>query len=101
MAHDIHSVETFEVVGPFTLRVEFEDGIEQTINFEPILAGEIFGPLRDRTLFEAVEIDPEAHTLIWPNGADFDPETLYHWPKYEAAFRAMAQRWADAEVRPT
>jgi hypothetical protein len=33
-------------------------------------------------LFNQVEIDPEIHTLVWPNGADFDPETLHNWPKY-------------------
>jgi hypothetical protein len=29
-----------------------------------------------------VQIDPEAHSLAWPNGADFDPATLHDWPKY-------------------
>lgn len=30
--------------------------------------GELYGPLRDQALFERVRIDPEAHTLVWPNG---------------------------------
>src|SRR5579863_2157903 len=30
-----------------TLRVGFDDGTEQVIDFQPVLAGELFGPLRD------------------------------------------------------
>jgi hypothetical protein len=42
----------------------------------------LYGPLQDEKLFNQVEIDPEIHTLVWPNGADFDPETLHNWPNY-------------------
>jgi len=28
------------------LRVRFEDDIEQVIDFKPVLAGELFGPLK-------------------------------------------------------
>jgi hypothetical protein len=62
--------------------VKFDDGQEQEIDLQPVLVGELYGPLRDIKLFNQVEIDPEVHTLVWPNGADFDPETLYNWPKY-------------------
>jgi hypothetical protein len=41
-------------------------------------------------LFEQVKIDPEVHTLVWPNGADFDPATLHDWPEVGSAFEAMA-----------
>jgi len=29
-----------------------------------------------------VRIDPDFHTLVWPNDADFDPATLRYWPEY-------------------
>ena len=44
----------------------------QIVNFQPVLKGEVYGPLRDTAVFDQVSIDPEAHTLVWP-GADFDP----------------------------
>lgn len=25
--------------------------------------------------------DPELRTLVWPNGADFDPYVLHDWPR--------------------
>ena len=44
-------------------------------------------------LFNQVRIDPEVETLVWPNGADFDPATLHEWPANEQAFRELARRW--------
>jgi hypothetical protein len=71
--HAVHKVKEFEIVGQYQLRVEFADG-----------------------LFNAVEIDADAHTLVWPNGADFDPAILHDWPDHEAAMVALARQWAAA-----
>ena len=98
MTHPIHRVIAFEIVGPYAVHLRFEDGLERTIDFEPVLAGELFGPLRDRQFFERVQLDAEAHTLVWPNGADFDPATLHDWPQYAEAFAAQAKRW---QLAPT
>lgn len=98
MNHPIHRVVAFEIAGPYTLRVRFEDGVEHTIDFTPVLAGELFGPLHDCALFEQVRLDTEAHTLVWPNGADFDPATLYEWPKHLDEFAARAKQW---QLAPT
>lgn len=97
--HTIHRVVAFEITGPHVLRVKFDDGFEHDIDFGPVLAGEIFGPLLDEELFNQVKIDPETHTLVWPNGADFDPETLRYWSKYVDAMKRMAKRWAAAESK--
>jgi hypothetical protein len=86
-------VESFKIVAPYTLRAGFEDRTEQLINFEPTLAGELFRPLRNLSLFNQVLIDPEVHTLVWPNGADFDPATLHDWPELVDALTAQATEW--------
>ncbi len=93
MLHPIHRVQSFEIVAPYTLSVHFEDATAQAIDFLPILAGELYGPLRDHAVFNQVRIDPEAHTLVWPNGADFDPATLHDWPTQLPAFLALVRRW--------
>jgi hypothetical protein len=94
MSHPIYRVVEFELVGPYRLRIVFDDGTKQVIDFRPVLEGALYGPLRDEKLFSQVEIDPEVHTLVWPNGADFDPETLHDWPKYAEEMKRMAKRWA-------
>src|SRR5436190_10422003 len=93
MNHPIHSITAFSIEAPYTLRVTFEDGTTKTIGFEQVLRGELYGPLRNLALFNQVRIDPEVHTLVWPNGADFDPATLYDWPTYAPALIAQAQQW--------
>ena len=93
MTHRIYRVVSFEITAPHTLRVRFDDATEQVINFRPILAGEIYAPLRELSLFNQVRIDSEVHTLVWPNGADFDPETLHDWPRYGDAFAERAHAW--------
>ena len=99
MEHPIHCVRSFDIVGGYTIRVCFEDCTQQTIDFEPILEGELYGPLRDPEVFRQVQIDPLAHTLVWPNGADFDPATLHDWPQHKAEFHAAAKRWAVVQHR--
>jgi len=87
--HGIYRVAKLEIVGSYTLHVWFDDGTDRQINFQPILIGKIYGPLKDPKIFDQVSIDPEVHTLVWPNGADFDPETLHDWPKYVEELRRM------------
>ena len=94
MQHPIHLVQGFQIEGPYVLRVRFEDGAEQVIDFQPVLAGELFGPLRDLQLFNRVRLDAEFHTLVWPNGADFDPATLHDWPTHAAELAALAKSWS-------
>ena len=94
MSHAIHRVEHFEIVGPYTLALRFDDGSEQQIDCRSVLEGEVFAPLQDLDMFNTVELDATFGTLQWPNGADFDPETLHDWPKYRDELAAMARRWA-------
>jgi hypothetical protein len=96
--HPIYRVCSFEIVSAHTIRVLFNDKTEQTIDFRPILAGELYSPLRNLELFNRVQIDSEVGTLVWPNGADFDPATLYDWPAHQEAFGKLARGWELAEV---
>ncbi len=98
MSHAIYRVVAFSIVAPYTLDIRFDDGASRRIDFRPILHGEIFGPLQDLRLFEQVTLDREVHTLVWPNGADFDPATLHGWPETPAEVSAAVERWREESV---
>jgi hypothetical protein len=95
MSHEIYRVVSFQKAAPFTLRVQFDDGTTQIIDFRPVLQGELYGPLQEPTLFDQVSIDPEVHTLVWPNGADFDPAILHNWSESGRALKTLAEQWVS------
>ncbi len=91
MGSIIHSVTKFEIIDSYRLRVFFEDDTHQDIDFRPVLAGRIFRPLKDLSLFNQVSIEDDL--LTWPNGAEFSSDTLYNWPKQLPALRERAREW--------
>ncbi len=78
--HGLYRVISVQIVRPFVLEVAFGDGLRREIDLSEVLYGELYGPLRDPAMFGRVTVDPEVHTVTWPNGADFDPETLMTGP---------------------
>ncbi len=93
MRHEIHRVTSFERISDFTLRLEFEDGTHQVIDFRTVLSGVLFGPLSEPRVFDQLRLDPEAQTLVWPNGADFDPAMLHDWPEVEPGLQRLVATW--------
>lgn len=61
----------------YTIWLQFADGVAGEVDLEVELWGEIFEPLKDKSLFAEVTFDRELGTIVWPNGADFAPEFLY------------------------
>jgi len=71
-------VTAAEVLGDHRLQLTFADGTTGVIDLSHLAArGPIFAPLRDPDYFARVRVDPEGGTIVWPNGADVAPETLY------------------------
>jgi hypothetical protein len=93
--YELHVVSAFESVDDYTLKLTFDDNTEQTINFEPILYGPLFEPLRDLAIFNQVKLDSDLGTLVWPTGADIDPTVLHDWPDHvEAIIERRKKRFA-------
>ena len=66
------------VLSGFRMRLRFDDGAERELDVRQFLHGPVFEPLvSDRAAFEAVRVDPELGTIVWPSGADTDPYVLY------------------------
>ena len=67
-----------KAVGDYRLHLRFEDGVEGVVDFAPHLSFRgVFEPLRDLEYFAQVRVDADLGTVVWPNGADLDPDVLY------------------------
>lgn len=75
MLKDIVEVKA---LGGHRLYLRFEDGVQGQLDFAERLRFEgVFAPLRDPAVFAQVRIHAELGTIVWPNGADLDPDVLY------------------------
>lgn len=60
--------------------LRFTDGRAGDVDLAPLLLDfkGVFAPLRDTNYFARVELNAELGTIVWPNGADLDPDVLHH-----------------------
>lgn len=73
---DYDVVEARYVTG-HVVWLRFRDGTTGEIDLSGELRGPVFEPLRDPGVFRQFWLDPEFHTLVWPNGVDIAPEYLH------------------------
>ena len=66
-----------EACGEHSLDLTFKDGTRRRVDLRPLLEGRVFEPLLDPRYFALVDLDRVAGPVVWPNGADIAPETLY------------------------
>ena len=60
------------------IHLRFEDGAEGVIDLATRLSFRgVFEPLKDLPYFRQVRVDHNLGTVVWPNGADLDPDVLY------------------------
>lgn len=60
------------------LYLRFADGVEGEVDLSGLIRWEgVFAPLQDPARFAEVRVDAELGTVVWPNGADLDPDVLY------------------------
>jgi len=57
------------------LWLRFSDGVEGEVDLADGLEGDVLAALRDPAVFARATI--QYGTVVWPNGADWAPETLY------------------------
>lgn len=66
-------------IGGFHVSVDFTDGTSREIDLEPFLRGKVFDEIRrDPIVFGKLMVNKRAGTIVWENGADIDPDVLYH-----------------------
>lgn len=62
-------------VGGHVLWLRFSNGVEGEVDLAHGLTGELFASIRDPGTFARATVQHGA--LVWPNGTDWAPETLY------------------------
>ncbi len=65
------------VIADHRLRLLFDDGTAGDVDLSGMEWKGVFAALKDPKYFAQVTVDPDAATVVWPNGADIAPETLY------------------------
>lgn len=65
--------------GEYRLELGFTDGLRAVVDLKGwvLHRGGVFRPLVDIDYFSSVQLEPEAGTVVWPNGVDFCPDVLY------------------------
>jgi hypothetical protein len=71
--------------GDYRIWLAFDDGTSGEANLQPALKGQAFSHLQNVDEFRRFVFDPEARTIVWPNGADFAPEYLRELVKSEVS----------------
>ena len=75
MLKDIVAVEAKE---EYKLYLSFEDGVVGEVDLSQLIEfSGVFAPLKELSYFRQVGVNQEVGTIVWPNGADLDPDVLY------------------------
>jgi hypothetical protein len=83
---DLVRVKGVKPIHHFVVHVWFTNGTEREIDLEKYFHGPIFEEIRSNPkVFNSVRVG-EGRTICWENGADIDPDTLYH---------DLAPAWAE------
>jgi hypothetical protein len=70
-------IQSVERLGGFTVRLGLTNGSTKVVDLTPFLRGPVFELIRNNPdEFAAIRVDPRAGTIVWPNGADIDPNVL-------------------------
>jgi len=78
MEEEMVRIQSVEPLSGFRVRLGFTNGTSREVDLEQYLHGPVFEPIRnDLNFFRRVSVDQRAGTIVWPNGADIDPDVLY------------------------
>ena len=78
MTSRLPRVTSVKPIRDFVVQLSFTDGVVREVDLSPYLHGPIFAEIRSNPdRFREVRLDAELGTIVWPNGADVDPDVLY------------------------
>jgi hypothetical protein len=85
-------IVALKVSGPRQLDLAFNNGVRKRVDVSPLLEGSVFKPLQTKKGFAEARLDDVCGTVVWPNGADFAPETLFALPAMKTTLPGKKRR---------
>lgn len=76
----LYTIKKVEYIDGYKLKLTFNDKKQKIVDFKKFSkAGPktVFYPFRDIEFFKSVKLDKSYGTIIWPNGVDMCPDSLY------------------------
>ncbi|MFH1196558.1 MAG: DUF2442 domain-containing protein [bacterium] len=70
-------IKSAKYLGDYKILCCFSNGEDKIVDLKDKLFGEMFEPLKDKNIFMQFKVDETLKTIIWPNGADLAPYSLY------------------------
>lgn len=70
-------IRSVEPLGGARVKLEFGNGETREVDLAPYLRGPVFDGIRaSEEEFRWITVDVELGAVVWPNGADIDPDVL-------------------------
>lgn len=73
----IYEIINAKFIKNYTVEVVFNNGKKGSVDLQKYLNKGILKELLDKKKFKRFKVDKELGTIVWGNGADIAPETLY------------------------
>jgi hypothetical protein len=72
-------VTEVKYIKDYIVGLTFSNGVQSELDLKDKVSGRggVLAELGNIEFFRQVTVDPEAGTLVWPNGVDFCPDVLY------------------------
>jgi len=73
----MHKIIAVKPLENYKIEVNYENGVKGRIDLSDIIGKGVFSAIKDTKEFKKVCIDPQTHTVCWPNGIDLCPDSIY------------------------
>jgi hypothetical protein len=76
----LHTIKKVEYLDASKLKLTFNDKKQKIVNLNKYRnkgPETVFYPFRDLEFFKSVKLNRKLGTIVWPNGVDLCPDTLY------------------------
>ena len=72
-------IKKINVVEPYSLQIEYENGEIRLFDVTPYISGSWYGELKDKAYFKTVRILENGYGIEWADGQDISPHELYEF----------------------